>query len=72
MGSSLGCTRLSWLAPSTLLLFHLLTFPLQPAAGTCIEEVAFYSKFINRKQLLALAEKLEKSGYGEYLKRAAR
>ena len=37
----------------------------------CIEEVAYYSKFINREQLLALAAKLEKSGYGEYLKRVA-
>jgi glucose-1-phosphate thymidylyltransferase len=37
----------------------------------CIEEVAYYSKFINREQLLALATKLEKSGYGEYLKRVA-
>jgi glucose-1-phosphate thymidylyltransferase len=34
----------------------------------CIEEVAYYSKFIDREQLLALAVKLEKSGYGEYLK----
>lgn len=38
----------------------------------CIEEVAYYSKFINKEQLLALAEKLEKSGYGEYLKRIAK
>jgi glucose-1-phosphate thymidylyltransferase len=38
----------------------------------CIEEVAYYSKFIDRQQLLALAEKLEKSGYGEYLLRVAR
>ena len=37
----------------------------------CIEEVAYYSKFIDREQLLALAAKLEKSGYGEYLKRVA-
>lgn len=37
----------------------------------CIEEVAFYSKFIDREQLLALASKLVKSGYGEYLKRVA-
>ena len=37
----------------------------------CIEEVAYYSKFIDRDQLLALAAKLEKSGYGEYLKRIA-
>jgi glucose-1-phosphate thymidylyltransferase len=34
----------------------------------CIEEVAYYSKFIDREQLLALAVKLKKSGYGEYLK----
>lgn len=38
----------------------------------CIEEVAYYSKFIDREQLLALAAKLEKSGYGEYLKRIAK
>ena len=37
----------------------------------CIEEVAYYSKFIDREQLLALATKLDKSGYGEYLKRIA-
>jgi dTDP-glucose pyrophosphorylase len=37
----------------------------------CIEEVAYYSKFINREQLLSIATKLEKSGYGEYLKRVA-
>ena len=38
----------------------------------CIEEVAYHSKFIDRQQLLALAAKLEKSGYGEYLRRVAR
>ena len=38
----------------------------------CIEEVAYYSKFIDRQQLLALAVKFEKSGYGEYLKRIVR
>ena len=37
----------------------------------CIEEVAYYSKFIDREQLLKLAGKLEKSGYGEYLRRVA-
>lgn len=38
----------------------------------CIKEVAYYSKFIDREQLLSLAAKLEKSGYGEYLKRIAK
>jgi len=37
----------------------------------CIEEVAYYSKFINREQLLKIAERYEKSGYGAYLKRVA-
>jgi glucose-1-phosphate thymidylyltransferase len=34
----------------------------------CIEEVAYYLKFIDRKQLLCIANKLEKSGYGDYLR----
>src|SRR5690606_9052745 len=33
----------------------------------CIEEIAYRMKFIHAKQLLALAEPLRKSGYGEYL-----
>ncbi len=33
----------------------------------CIEEVAFKKGFIDKTQLLALAEPLLKSGYGEYL-----
>lgn len=37
----------------------------------CIEEVAYYSNFIDREQLLALAGELKKSGYGAYLKRVA-
>ena len=37
----------------------------------CIEEVAYYSNFIDREQLLALARELKKSGYGAYLKRVA-
>ena len=37
----------------------------------CIEEVAYYSKFIDNKQLVVLAEKYAKSGYGDYLKRVA-
>lgn len=52
-------------------IFHIL-YPIS-AAGMigCIEEVAYYSKFIDKEQLLKLAEKLEKSGYGEYLRRVA-
>lgn len=37
----------------------------------CIEEVAYRSGLIGREQLLKLAASLEKSGYGEYLKRVA-
>ena len=37
----------------------------------CIEEVAYYSKFITREQLMVLGEKYAKSGYGDYLKRVA-
>ncbi len=33
----------------------------------CIEEVAYRQNFINGDQLLQLAEKLKKSGYGQYL-----
>ncbi len=35
----------------------------------CIEEVAFRNNFINKQQLLNIAEALRKSGYGEYLKK---
>lgn len=35
----------------------------------CIEEVAYRMGFINRDQLLQLAQQYVKSGYGEYLKR---
>jgi glucose-1-phosphate thymidylyltransferase len=34
----------------------------------CPEEVAFRMNFINKDQLIGLAKKFEKSGYGEYLK----
>lgn len=34
----------------------------------CIEEIAYRMGLINRKQLLYIANKLIKSGYGEYLK----
>lgn len=33
----------------------------------CIEEVAFYRKFIDERQLSVLANKYGKSGYGDYL-----
>jgi glucose-1-phosphate thymidylyltransferase len=34
----------------------------------CIEEVAYRMKFIDHKQLLVLADRYEKSGYGQYLR----
>lgn len=34
----------------------------------CLEEIAYRMHFINKDELLLLAKKLEKSGYGEYLK----
>jgi glucose-1-phosphate thymidylyltransferase len=34
----------------------------------CLEEIAYRMRFINKEQLISLAEKFEKSGYGEYLK----
>jgi glucose-1-phosphate thymidylyltransferase len=33
----------------------------------CIEEIAYRKKFINREQLIKIAEPLRKSGYGDYL-----
>ena len=35
----------------------------------CIEEVSFRMKFIDKNQLLTLADRYAKSGYGEYLKK---
>jgi len=35
----------------------------------CLEEIAWRMGYINKEQLLLLAEKLKKSGYGEYLKK---
>jgi glucose-1-phosphate thymidylyltransferase len=35
----------------------------------CIEEVAYRMGFINHDQLIVLADKYSKSGYGEYLRR---
>ncbi len=35
----------------------------------CIEEIAFRKGFIDRAQLLVIADKYAKSGYGEYLRR---
>lgn len=37
----------------------------------CIEEVAFRNGFINKEQLMKLADELAKSGYGEYLRKVA-
>ena len=38
----------------------------------CIEEIAYYMKYIDGGQLEELAKKYEKSGYGEYLTRLVR
>ena len=35
----------------------------------CIEEIAYRKGFISKAQLLQLAQEIEKSGYGVYLKR---
>ena len=37
----------------------------------CIEEAAYKMGYINKAQLLAIAEPLRKSGYGEYLVKLA-
>ncbi|MDP2887801.1 MAG: glucose-1-phosphate thymidylyltransferase, partial [Bacteroidota bacterium] len=34
---------------------------------SCIEEIAFLCGYINKEQLLKLAEPLKKNQYGEYL-----
>jgi len=43
----------------------------QGLKASCIEEIAFKRGFINREQLLALAEPVKKSQYGKYLLRIA-
>ena len=37
----------------------------------CIEEIAYRKGFINKEQLIAMAQPLMKSGYGEYLMEVA-
>jgi glucose-1-phosphate thymidylyltransferase len=43
----------------------------QGLKASCIEEIAFKRGFINKKQLIALAEPVKKSQYGKYLIRIA-
>ncbi len=43
----------------------------QGLKASCIEEIAYIRGFINRKQLIKLAESYGKSQYGNYLKRIA-
>lgn len=38
---------------------------------SCIEEIAFFKGFIDKSQLLKLADKYSKSGYGEYLRKVS-
>ena len=33
----------------------------------CLEEIAYQKEYINKEQLVALAEPLKKNGYGQYL-----
>jgi len=40
----------------------------QGVSVSCIEEIAYRKRFINKEQLLIAAEKYGKSGYGDYLK----
>ncbi|WP_333660685.1 glucose-1-phosphate thymidylyltransferase RfbA [Chishuiella changwenlii] len=40
----------------------------QGVSVSCIEEIAYRKKFINKEQLLIAAAKYGKSGYGDYLK----
>ncbi|MCK4663090.1 MAG: glucose-1-phosphate thymidylyltransferase RfbA [Bacteroidales bacterium] len=37
----------------------------------CLEEIAYFKKYINKKQLLKLADTLKNNQYGEYLKNIA-
>jgi glucose-1-phosphate thymidylyltransferase len=43
----------------------------QGLKAACIEEIAYNRKYITREQLLALAEPIRKSQYGQYLMRIA-
>jgi glucose-1-phosphate thymidylyltransferase len=43
----------------------------QGLKAACIEEIAYNMKFINRQQLISLAEPIKKSQYGQYLLRVA-
>ncbi len=43
----------------------------QGLKASCIEEIAFKRGFINKEQLLTLAEPFRKSQYGKYLIRIA-
>ena len=43
----------------------------QGLKASCIEEIAFKRGFINKNQLLALAEPLKNCQYGKYLLRIA-
>jgi glucose-1-phosphate thymidylyltransferase len=38
---------------------------------SCLEEIAYRMQYIDRKQLIKLAEPLKKSGYGQYLLKLA-
>lgn len=66
---------IAWLdtgTPDSLLSSSLFVQTLEQRQGlkiACVEEIAFSKKFIDRKQLEAIAKDCEKSAYGQYLLR---
>jgi glucose-1-phosphate thymidylyltransferase len=64
---------MAWLdtgTPESLLQASSYIYTIEKRQGlkiSCIEEIAFKKKFIDKKQLLMLAEGLKKSEYGQYL-----
>ena len=68
----MGC-GMGWLdtgTPESLLQASSYIYTVEKRQGlkiSCIEEIAYKKKFIDKKQLLKLADGLKKSVYGKYL-----
>ena len=64
---------MAWLdtgTPESLLQASSYIYTIEKRQGlkiSCIEEIAYKKNFIDKKQLLKLAEGLKKSAYGQYL-----